>query len=159
MKPYIYLLENHEPVTTTNTKLVYQSNNTDIPIELLKSKIFYQNFKKQKYEVPYQHKVWDDIFGKNLNYGKIYQSKITLISETKLAEFSYKCLHLVLSCESNLFKWKISQDPKCSICNVKHDIPHLLLFCNKAKRAWSHLKNSTGLDLTFEQILTGILID
>ena len=84
MKPNLYLLENHEQVTTTNTKLVYQSNNTETPIELLKSKIFDQNFKKQKYVVPYQHKVWNDIFGKKLNYGKIYQSKVTLISETNL---------------------------------------------------------------------------
>ena len=67
--------------------------------------------------------------------------------------------HIQIQFSGKRVKWKISQDPKCSICNVKHDIPHLLFFCNKAKRAWSHLKKSTGLDLTFEQILTGILLD
>ena len=45
-------------------------------------------------------------------------------------------LHLILPCELNLNRWGIYCSNSCKICNVTHDIPHLLFHCKKAKAVW-----------------------
>ena len=62
----------------------------------------------------------------------VYLHKIKLMADRKPAEFNFKALHLILTCGPNLKKWRKGDNGLCKICNVTHDISHLLFFCAKA---------------------------
>ena len=48
------------------------------------------------------------------------------MADRKLAEFNFKVLNLILTCGLNLKRWGHGNNGLCKICNVTHDIPHLL---------------------------------
>ena len=40
-----------------------------------------------------------------------------------------------------MFKWKLSDDDLCPECNIKYDILHAFLFCERVKAFWEWLEN------------------
>ena len=73
--------------------------------------------------------------------------------EIKLKEFNFKMLHGILSCNTNLFKWKIKLNEKCDICEYPQSIKHLLFECECVKPLWNSFNNIFGLNVSFRQLL------
>ena len=121
----------------------------------IKTKKIYNNLIQQKIEVPYQQRIWTARFTQDIDFRTIYKQKIYQIKDQKIAEFNYKVLNLILVCNKNLKTWKIIQNDHCEICDVVHDIGHLLYFCTKAKRIWSIVRTVFNMQITFKDIIIG----
>ena len=87
-----------------------------------------------------------------IDFAKVYLKKIKM-ADKKLAEFNYKVLHLILPCGLNLKRWGIQDNNKCNICNVTHDIPHLLFHCKKAEAVWKIISRICGIDISLKDII------
>ena len=152
------ILETHIPAETSiNTPAIYQSNGLDFDLSDKKSQFFYQNLIKQKVESPYQENIWRKVFQDlhDINFEKIYISKIKFCPDSKLAEFNYKLLHLILPCLVNLNKWRIVDDIMCPLCFVKHDIIHLLFRCTKAQAVWKSVNSKLNTNLSLFDVVCG----
>ena len=75
--------------------------------------------------------------------------------DKKLAEFNYKVLNNILSCGSNLKKWKKQENDQCEICKQTDDVLHLVVFCNLAEYTWLLASQATDLQLknSIEEII------
>ena len=58
-----------------------------------------------------------------------------------MKNFNFKFLYNVVPVKSNLFKWKLSDDDLCPECNIKEDILHAFLLCERVKAFWKWLGN------------------
>ena len=103
-----------------------------------KSTFFYKNLIKFKVEKPTkQENHWINICNvKDFNFDYVYISQICKVKDRKIAEFNFKVLHNVLSCNANLVKWKKKDIALCNICGELETIEHLLFNCTFAKRIW-----------------------
>ena len=61
--------------------------------------------------------------------------------ETKLQVFQYKILNRVLPCQSQLYKWKLSENDNCEYCNTKDTLTHYLYDCSVSERFWRQIEN------------------
>ena len=59
----------------------------------------------------------------------------------RLKNFNFKFLYNIVPVKSNLFKWKLSDDDLCPECNIKEDILHAFLLCERVKAFWKWLGN------------------
>ena len=159
LKPFRELLDTHIPLgNSIEIPPIYHSNNTEHVLTDKKSIFYYKNLINQKTQRPYQEAVWADQFRNNVNlidFKKVYISKIKMCRDLNVAQFNYKVLHLILPCLSNLKKWNIVTDSQCPLCCVKHDIIHLLFFCNKAQVIWSYITVKFNINLSLYDIICG----
>ena len=70
----------------------------------------------------------------NMEVGKYikiaFQNKIKYMDDRKLAEFNYKIINNILINKAYLSKWISETNAKCSFCNQKEEIIHLLYDCS-----------------------------
>ena len=133
----------------------YRDQDIEQSLELqnFTSKLAYSILVTKKYETPFQEEVWHKVLKiENIDFAKVYTKKIK-IEDKKLAEFNYKVLQLILPCGLNLKRWGIHDNNKCNLCNVTHDIPHLLFYCTKAEAVWKTLSRICGTDITLKDIV------
>lgn len=72
-----------------------------------------------------------------------------------MAEFNYKIMHQILSCNYNLKKWGISDSDKCDVCYQKHDILHLVFTCVHSQKIWHLIQNLFDIDLNETNVIMG----
>ena len=133
----------------------YRDPCIDRNLELQKftSKLAYNILVTKKYESPFQEKVWHKVLKiEKIDFTNVYPKKIKM-ADKKLAEFNYKVLLLILPCGLNLNRWGIRDNNKCNICNVTHDIPHLLFYCTKADAVWKTVSRICGIDISLKYII------
>ena len=155
LKPYMYILKNmnNTPSVLDN---FYQVDDIKLTQTLsLKTKSFYEIIKRKRITPPYQEQKWRQITGaSDLKFNNIYNLKIKNIPENKLCEFNFKMLHLILLCCLNLKCWGHRNFDTSQICDVTHDIPHLLFHCVKAKKAWEKFCQACNQRITLKHIFT-----
>ena len=137
---------------------MYESNGLYFILTNKKSNFFYQNLIKQKTELPYQEDIWRNLFQNyvtKIDFQKLYVSKIKFCPDSKVAQFNYKLLHLILPCLANLKKWRIADDILCPLCSVKHDVVHLLFGCTKAQAVWSSVNNKLNTNFSLFDVICG----
>ena len=91
--------------------------------------------------------------GNTIDFANVYLHKIKLMTDRKLAGFNFKVLHLVLTCGVNLKRWGKGDNGLCKICNVTHDILHLLHFCTKATTVWNLIGHIFNLNISLKDII------
>ena len=120
----------------------------------MNSKHLYTSLVNNKKIPPFQEHFWIKLFDDpTINYKVLYTKKIKHIKDKQIAEFNYKIINLILPCEKNLKKWGFTSSDKCEICNVLHDIPHLLFFCKKANCVWKKMSTFLNIKLTIKDII------
>ena len=67
--------------------------------------------------------------------------KVEMRKRLRLKTFNFKFLYNIVPVNSNLFKWKLSDDDLCPECNIKEDILLAFLFCERVKAFWEWLEN------------------
>ena len=132
---YREILNTHTP-TEGNIRIpaFYQCYGSYFNITDKKSNVFYQNLIKQKIELPYQEDICRKLFQNdvnNIDFRRVYTTKIKMCPDSKEAQFNYKLLHLILPCLTNLKNWRIVNDSLCPLCFVKHNVVHLPFWCTK----------------------------
>ncbi len=57
--------------------------------------------------------------------------------ETKLQTFQYKLIHLLITCQKNIFDMKLVDNAICLYCQETFHITHFFLFCPNEKQFWN----------------------
>jgi hypothetical protein len=154
LRPFKAVINDYEPLENIIDENDTQTNITCI----VKSKQYYADLTKKNLERPQSENKWRTVLqGHNieLEFKDIYTRKVINIKERKLAEFNYKILHLILVCNSNLYKWGKCNTDKCEVCNLKEDIVHLLFLCPHAQYIWNFVSQTLEIDLTEIDIVCG----
>ena len=71
----------------------------------------------------------------------IWEFRLKSIKDIRLKNFNFKFLYNIVPVNSNLFKWKLSDDDLCPECNIKEDILHAFLLCERVRAFWKWLEN------------------
>ena len=61
----------------------------------------------------------------------------------------------ILPCNKNLTKWRIINDEKCPVCNLTHNIVHMLYECCHSRRLWATVSATLGINVSTDKILVG----
>ena len=77
-----------------------------------------------------------------INWDKIYSRIYTTTVDSYLRMFQYKILNNVLYLNRDLHRFKISEDPSCSLCHVSSEtIDHLFVECLEAKNYYFEIRD------------------
>ena len=79
--------------------------------------------------------------------------KNVLLLSSKLAEFNFKILNNISSCEANLYKWKLSTTDKCIYCKCVHTIRHMLFECPNINSIWVLISQILKFPCTYRTIV------
>ena len=60
----------------------------------------------------------------NIDSKEIYELSCKITSETYLYSCQYKIVNLILTCNYQLYKWKIKVGPECDSCGMIDTIEH-----------------------------------
>ena len=113
----------------------------------LKTKTFYEiltenNTSISRAQQYWQNKVLNNPIGQNgLEWHHVWEFRLKSIKDFRLKNFNFKFLYNIVPVKSNLFKWKLSDDDLCPECNIKEDILHAFLLCERVKAFWKWLGN------------------
>ena len=77
------------------------------------------------------------------------------MDERKLAEFNYKIINNILINKAYLSKWISETNAKCSFCNQKEDIIHLLYDCSFNDHIWQIVDNCLQLNIIYKHVVVG----
>ena len=113
----------------------------------LKTKTFYKiltenNILESRVEGYWQNKVHNNPIGQSeLEWKNVWKFKLKSVRDTRLKNFNLKFLYNIVPVNSNLYKWNLTESDKCPECNIKEDILHAFLFCEKLNTFWGWLEN------------------
>ena len=111
------------------------------PIPCIHPKNIYNQIAHKSVVSPTMQK-WEAYFNVQLTLDNIHQlfnSRVTMFQDLKLAEFNFKTLHFIVATANIVNKWNKDISAMCEICKVKNDLPHLLLRCVLARKLWNDL--------------------
>ena len=125
-------------------------------IKTQKSTFYYNILVQQKFTKNYMEDVWEINLNINKpNWRDIYQRKIWVLQDKKLAEFNYKVLCNILCTRSRVFKWNKDLDDKCPYCNEVQNVKHLLFDCRRVKNLWAIVGDILKLDIKYKHLILG----
>ena len=126
-------LTHRRQINFENTILRTIDEDSKVDIRKAKCKVYYNIFIRSKYLEPSSLRHWhddnllndNDIFYDSFEYAK------RSTHETRLLVFQFKLMHRIINTNSNLNKWKIIQNPNCTLCcdNKIDDFKHALIEC------------------------------
>lgn len=158
LKLYANILGNHEPLDDFMPELVYQVGEHFIPLDevcTFRSKSFYINLRTKKQEIPQCHKVLNSELNEDINFNDVFTKQIKDIKNKKLAETNFKLLHNILPCNKNLKRWRKKDSDLCDICLLPENCSHLVFNCEYARIIWNFVREKTGYDFTYKDIIIG----
>ena len=151
LKPFHKLVRDYTPAAAD-----LDNNTENIETSPIKSSFYYQNLVDKKREKPNNARklqAWAQ--DENINITNAYQTKIKNIKDFKIAEFNYKIINKILSCNKNLKVWGKSDTDICDACNEVQDIPHLLFNCRYAKHVWDIVQHAFDFTIEIKHVLVG----
>lgn len=130
MTPILEVIQNHQPDN--------QSQNSPVIPNIHSKQIYMQTVRK--YIIPPKLHKWEAYFHVDLSLDSIHKafhSKVSTFKDLKLAEFNFKILHFIVATGNIVNKWNKEISNECEICQIKNDLPHLLLECTLARKLWN----------------------
>ena len=85
-----------------------------IELEWLSNILLYKTLFKSKQEIFSGRRALQNIFQENINWNEAFEIIYKTTIETKLREFQFKLLHNILPINSILYRWKLTDSPRCS---------------------------------------------
>ena len=132
----------NEPIASTSIPVHIHNTEQSFEWSNVKAKHYYNLMIPDVCLSPTSENYWRLVLG----YGdeictdiirKAYVNKVKLVLDKKLAETNFKILNNILPCNTNLFKWKLSDTKLCCFCQEEETISHLLYHCRYAQHIWS----------------------
>ena len=128
LRPYRNIISDYTPATNDNEVI------TAYHVHPYNSKKYYTQLTEQimTYNVL---PLWKFTLGISPDdYKCIFKHKLLNTPDLKIREFNFKTIHGILSCESNMQRWKLQNYTECSLCKATHSILHMLYECPMAKK-------------------------
>ena len=98
-------------------------------------------FLQESYSTPEVENIWKSQ-SKDLaiDWKKLYSLAFETTLDTKLREFQYKILNLIIFTNEKLHRFKMVDSPLCAFCNAEEEsLEHLLYFCKVSTFFWKEL--------------------
>jgi hypothetical protein len=126
---------------------VYEIGKKTVLVDKQKSKFFYNLLIDKIFSRPSALKRWEDQYQHlQIDWAIVFQNKIILVENKKIAEFNYKVINNILPCGNNLYKWKKIEKPECPDCGRIHNLQHLLYSCDINTYIWQTVKRVTEIE-------------
>jgi len=110
------------------------------PLNCILTKDLYALFIDNKYVVPTSQKYYENLFGPNLKWEKIYTLPRTLTMDSYIQVFQYKILHNALFLNERLVHCNYANTPLCSLCNEANEsLRHLFCECEITQNLWQEI--------------------
>ena len=151
LKPYHNIISTVTNIPTVTGSITHACEGYNLCERI---RLYYNKIIRDKIIPPYQEYKWRRTLEQpDLQFKDIYIRKIKNVAEIKIRDFNFKVLHMILPCGQNLKRWGKRNFDTCQICNVTHDIPHLLYNCTKARRAWDIFRQVSNVSLSLNDII------
>ena len=113
------------------------------PLSKITNKQIYLTLISKNIKTPTSIETWINIFPflETQDWTTIYRTSVEATEEPYLQSFQYKIINIILNCKERLYKWKITDNNKCNICNEVDSIEHHLFFCKQVIISGKMLKN------------------
>ena len=107
------------------------------------NKNIYDIYIKEMYNPPISQNNWIESypFLEAASWIDIYKLPFAVCRDTYIQSLQYKILHRYFNCNSNLFKWKIREDPYCNECGNIDTIEHFFYYCRVVNIFWNRIEN------------------
>ena len=146
-----------------NAPLRFPVNKIPKSIHEITSADFYQILVRNTHkDTPVVNIKWQNMFGNELDFKKIYSLVKLTTKSTKLQAFQFSLLHQYVPHNLRLHTMKIKESPNCQDCNLIDTIIHRFYYCPDIYTFWqriAYLLNNTyhiDIDLNPETILFGL---
>ena len=119
------------------------------------SKLIYNEFRLLK-QTPSTAKA--KILNKHPDLAIDWKKLYSLAFDTKLREFQYKILNLIIFTNGKLHRFKMVDSPLCAFCNAEEEsLEHLLYFCKASTFFWKELLSWIAVEANI--VLNASLLD
>ena len=157
VKPY------HEPSPLDKNCYQILISNKTVNLSDTKSRVLYKQFRSHKQTSPTaQAKLKNRYPDLSVDWKNIYSLAFEVTLDTKLREFQYKLLNLIIFTNEKLYKFKIIESLLCTFCNEEvESLEHLSYLCKissffwKELLSWLAVQRNKDLDISFMEILFG----
>ena len=93
-----------------------------------------------------------------IDWKKLYSLAFETALDTKLREFQYKILNLIIFTNKKLHRFKMVDSPLCAFCNSEEEsLEHLLYFCKSSSFFWKELLSWIAVEANI--VLNASLLD
>ena len=93
-----------------------------------------------------------------IDWKKLYSLAFETALDTKLREFQYKILNLIIFTIEKLYRFKMVDSPLCAFCNAEDEsLEHLLYFCKASTFFWKELLSWIAVEANI--VLNASLLD
>ena len=90
----------------------------------------------------------------SIEWKRLYSLAFETTRDTKLREFQYKLLNLIIFTNKKLYQFKMVETPLCAFCNKEEkSLEHLLYFCKPSRYFWKELYRSLLMNSTYRLML------
>ena len=128
-----------------NANHTIRINKSYVQIRKLKNKTIYNSFISIKVEKNIGVEKWKRIL--DTDSKEIIQAFEFIhyrLSLNKLKVYRWKLISCILPNQENLYKWKISSTPKCTLCNHVDSYQHFFMECNLLLNFWQSVSEIFG---------------
>ncbi len=133
--------------------------NNIFSVKLQKSTFYYNILIEKKFQKNYMEHAWQRDFEiPEINWENVYYNQVWDIKDRKLGEFNYKLLCNVICTKSNISKWNRNINDKCTFCNLKQTVKHLLFDCPRVKNLWVNIGTIINLNIRYKHIILGNIV-
>ena len=134
-----------------------------IELEWLSNRLLYKTLIKSKQEIFSGRHALQNMIQEEINWNEAFEIIYNTTIETKLREFQFKLLHNILPTNSILYRWKLTDSPRCCFCFISNEtIDHLFCSCPNTITLYLHIKewllkkDIVLPDLSISKVLIGI---
>ena len=105
------------------------------------SKMVYNEFRSHKQTPPTaKAKLMSRYPNLSIEWKRLYSLAFAITLDTKLREFQYKLLNLIIFMNKKLYQFKMVETPLCAFCNKEEEsLEHILYFCLPSRNFWKEL--------------------
>ena len=131
-----------------------------IDLANVSSKLVYNEFRslKQSPATAAKAKILNKYPDLAVDWKKLYSLAFETTLDTKLREFQYKILNLIIFTNEKLHRFKMIDSPLCAFCNAEvESLEHLLYFCKSSSFFWKELLSWIAVEANI--VLNASLLD
>ena len=132
--------------------MIAPNNNEDLKT----SGKLYKDFVSKKFVPPKAQFYYTNLFNlTSFDFSNSYKIKVKQIPDKKICEFNFKVLSNILSCRKKLYKWHVTQNANCMLCNSEETVEHLLFTCPIKQKIWKFVCTMLNIRCQFKTLVLG----
>ena len=85
-------------------------------------------------------------------WSNIYNQKIILLCDKKIAEFNFKLLHNIVPCGYSVSKFNTEISPQCQSCGEVENVEHMLYGCHRIHSIWNKVAKCIKCKISWKKL-------